>query len=137
MVAVNQPNGHFNFILTFLGFVLLFAFIHYVNISYFTVCVSYLSLIIILNISIFIHSEAATERSSSKLLFWISAKQIKTCLWKRPVLNKVAGYRSPTLLKLNFFTGVFQRFWSYNQLDTLTTAIFAEHLHQWLLLFIQ
>ena len=33
-----------------------------------------------------------------------------------------------TLLKLNFFTGIFQRFWSYNQLDTLYNSYFEKYL---------
>ena len=35
-------------------------------------------------------------------------------MWKYPVLIKFTGYRSATWLKLNFFTGIFQRFWPYN-----------------------
>ena len=41
------------------------------------------------------------------------------CLWECPAVIKVAGYKSAALLKLNFFTGIFPRTWSYNQLDTL------------------
>ena len=44
----------------------------------------------------------------------MSPKRIKICLWKYPVLIKFTGYRSATWLKLNFFTGTFQRFWPYN-----------------------
>ena len=43
----------------------------------------------------------------------------KICLWECPVLNKDADYKPAALLKLNFFTGIFQRSWSYNQFDTL------------------
>ena len=43
----------------------------------------------------------------------------KICLWKCPVLNKVVGFKSAALIKLNFLTGIFQRSSSYNQLDTL------------------
>ena len=46
------------------------------------------------------------------------------CLCQCPVVIKLADYRSATLKKLKFFTGIFQRFWLYNQLDTLITAIF-------------
>ena len=96
---------------------------------YFSGCISHLSLMIILNkISIFIHSEIATGRSSAKQMFCISTKRIKICLWKCLVLIKVAGYRSATLLKLNFFTKIFQRFWSCNQLDTLQKSYFEEYL---------
>ena len=50
---------------------------------YFTGCISHLSLIIILNkTSVFIHLEAATGRSSTKLLFYISGKPIKISQWK-------------------------------------------------------
>ena len=57
------------------------------------------------------------------------------------VFIKLAGYRPATLLKLNFFTSIFQRFVSYNQLDTLQNRYFEEYLFlqndvlKWLLLF--
>ena len=44
----------------------------------------------------------------------MSPKRIKICLWKYPVLIKFTDYRSANWLKLNFFTGTFQRFWPYN-----------------------
>ena len=41
---------------------------------------------------------------------------------------KDAGFRSTTLLKLNFFTGIFQRFWSCHQLDTLQNSYFEKYI---------
>ena len=53
--------------LTLKGFVLLFTFIHLFIFRYFTWCISHLSLVIILDkISVFIHLEATTGRSSTK-----------------------------------------------------------------------
>ena len=47
----------------------------------------------------------------------------KICLWECPVPNKVVDYKSAALLKLNFFTGIFQRSWPYNQSDTLNAIL--------------
>ena len=40
---------------------------------------------------------------------------------------KVAGSRPATLLKLNFFTDIFERFCLYNQFDTLQNSYFEEY----------
>ena len=63
--------------------------------GHFSECISHLSLVIILKqISVFIHLELATGRSSTKRLFQL----------KYVVIVKFAGCRPVTLLKLNFFT---------------------------------
>ena len=104
--------------LTLKAFASLFAFIHLCFISLGVLHIFLWSLISISLISISHLSLTSSHwELFYKLAFKISAKWIS--LWKYHVLIKVAGHRSATLPKLNFFTGIFRRFWPYNQLDTL------------------
>ena len=107
-----MKNGHFNRVLKSYRFSCVICnYSITLTFYYFTGCISYLSLVIIFNkMSVSIYLEAASWRSSTKWLFYVSNKPIKLCLWKCSIFTKVAGYRSATLLKLNFFTDVFQRF---------------------------
>ena len=124
-----MKNGHFNRVLKSYRFSCVICnYSITLTFYYFTGCISYLSLVIIFNkMSVSIYLEAASWRSSTKWLFYVSNKPIKLCLWKCSIFTKVAGYRSATLLKLNFFTDVFQRFGSSNQLDTLQNSYFEEY----------
>ena len=77
-----------------------------------------------------------------KIAVLISAERIKTCLWKCPVLIKVADYRSATPIKLSLFTVFFSKIlitqtasYSVEQL-CWRKPLFAEHFLQWLFLFI-
>ena len=98
--------------------------------------ISHLSLIIILN-KICCYS----LRSSHWEIFYKIAvvKQLKYACLSCFVFTKVAGYRSSTLLKSNFFTVIF--FKDFNHTASLMLnryfeehlSIFAEHLLNWLL----
>ena len=48
-------------------------------------------------------------------------------LWKCSIFLKCSNFRPATLLKLNFFTDIFKRYWLYNQLDTLQNSYFKEY----------
>ena len=86
---------------------------------YFTGCISHLSLIIILNkTSVFIHLEAATGRSSTKLLFYISGKPIKISQWKCSIFisnftktKLLDWYFSKTLVIQSVWCSAEQLFW--------------------------
>ena len=97
---------------------------------HFTGCISHLSLIIhYIEKRIYFYLFKSSHRDIFyKITVLNCAHRVELCLWKCPVRIKVAGYRPATLLKLNFFTSIFHRFWSYNQLDTLQNSYFDEIL---------
>ena len=97
--------------------------------SYFTSCISHLSLVIIFNkVSVSVHLEATAGKSSTKLLLYFSTKPIKIYLWKCSIFVKVAGCRLASLLNLNFCTDIFQKFGPCNQFNTLQNNFFEDYL---------
>ena len=114
-------NGHFNRVYNTkrLSFVICNSSIMLIF-SYFTSCISHLSLVIIFNkVSVSVHLEATAGKSSTKLLLYFSTKPIKIYLWKCSIFVKVAGCRLASLLNLNFCTDIFQKFGPCNQFNTL------------------
>ena len=71
--------------------------------------------------------EAATDRRSVKIdILKSMIKLIEKHLW-RSFFSKTTGNSSKTLLKMNFFTNIFQGFQTKN-LATLQNSYFSKHL---------
>ena len=99
-------------------FIYLFMLIFF----YFTGRISHHSLSIILNKNLLLF---IWQKPDWEILYEIAALNQCTvlCLSKCPIIVKVTGHRSATLLTLNFFTDIFQRLYHTISLILCRTAI--------------
>ena len=100
---------------------------HVLNLLYFH-CSFFRSILNFSGTQFMVYWNTVRKNQNTKKLFCMCSKN----KWKIPA-KQLKTWIKNLKLKLNFFTGIFRRFWKYDQLNICITAflrstIFAEHL---------